>query len=98
MWACERCGSLAHLACIGRVPAALYHCHQCKKEHDQGKFKDPTFDFNLWEYVVSGMHRDSEVVERSRVEQQALQCCVHGGELMVMHDGGWKVLPSMQRR
>ena len=56
MWACERCGSVAHLACIDRVPAALYHCHQCKKEHDQGKFKDPTFDFNLWEYVVNGMH------------------------------------------
>ena len=47
---------------------------------------------------MSGMHRDSEVVERSRVEQQALQCCVHGGELMVLHDGGWKVLPSMRRR
>ena len=47
---------------------------------------------------MSGMHRDSEVVERSRVEQQALQCCVHSGELMVLHDGGWKVLPSMRRR
>ena len=38
------------------------------------------------------------MVERSRVEQQALQCCVHGGELMVLHCGGWKVLPSMRRR
>ena len=64
----------------------------------KGLFSDPIFDEDLWDFVISGMHKIRDKLERDRVEKDALMCCVHNGELMMWHCNKWVVLPSIRRR
>ena len=76
----------------------LYHCPTCKGKVVRGLINDPTFDEDLWDFVISGMHRAKDPLEKGRVEQAALNCCIHSGELCILHCNRWVILPSMRRR
>ena len=54
---CECCEAPIHEACLPQIPVGLYHCLTCKGKAMKGLFSDPTFDEDLWDFVISGMHK-----------------------------------------